>query len=126
MNFLYQLFSEDLIYALGWTVLHSFWQALAVGLLMAVGMMLLQQKSAKARYELAAFSLFLVFISSIITFLVYYDTAQVTTTFVTTGLQTTGTAAALSETTTVTTSPLENYLQYFNQSRSNISDSISN
>ncbi|MFK7808139.1 MAG: M56 family metallopeptidase [Saprospiraceae bacterium] len=114
MNFLYQLFSEDLIYALGWTVLHSFWQALAIGLLMAVGMMLLQNKSAKARYEMAAFSMFLVLISALTTFLVYFDTAQSTTDFVTVHLQEVAGGNAAAE-MAIATSSIENYMQYFNQ-----------
>lgn len=115
MNFLYQIFSEDLIYALGWTVLHSFWQALAIGLLMAVGMMFLQQKSAKARYEMAAFSLFLVFISSLTTFLVYYDTAQAATDFITVDLQEGSVAAIIADSTALTSATLESYLEYFNK-----------
>lgn len=115
MNFLYQLFSEDLIYALGWTVLHSFWQALAIGLLMAVGMMFLQQKSAKLRYELAAFSLFLVLISSLTTFLVYYETAQVATDFTTIDLQTVVAVAGTSEASISLPSSIESSMQYFNE-----------
>ncbi|MFT5266141.1 MAG: bla regulator protein BlaR1 [Polaribacter sp.] len=115
MNFLYKMFSEDLIYALGWTVLHSFWQAMVIGLLMAVGMMFLQQKSAKARYEMAAFSLFLVFVSSLTTFLVYYETAQAATDFITVDLQGMSTATAIAGVTGMATSTLEGYLEYFNQ-----------
>jgi len=72
MDFLYQFISEDLIYALGWTVIHSLWQALIIGVLMAFAMFYLKNKSAKVRYEIAAFSQFMVFISALSTFLIYY------------------------------------------------------
>jgi len=115
MNFLYQIFSEDLIYALGWTVMHSLWQAMVIGLLMAVGMLFLQDKSAKARYEMAAFSLFLVFVSALTTFLVYFETAQVATDFITVNLQEESVATTIAGAAGITTSSLEGYLEYFNQ-----------
>jgi len=73
MEFLYQFISEDLIYALGWTVIHSLWQAMIIGVLVAFAMMFLKNRSAKARYEVAAFSQFMVLVAGLSTFLIYYD-----------------------------------------------------
>jgi bla regulator protein blaR1 len=115
MDFLYQIFSEDLIYALGWTVLHSLWQALAIGLLMAVGMLFLQDKAAKVRYELAAMSLFMVFMAALSTFLIYYEKAKEVADFTTIHLQEDMVALVAAETGMMTVSTLESYLQYFNQ-----------
>lgn len=73
MEFLSQYISEDLTYALGWTVIHSLWQAMVIGILVAFAMMYLKNRSAKVRYEVAAFSQFMVFIAALSTFLVYYE-----------------------------------------------------
>jgi len=75
MNFLTQLISEELIYALGWTVIHSLWQGMLIALMVAFLMLGLQGKSAKIRYEIASFSLFLVLISALVTFIAMYDSA---------------------------------------------------
>ncbi len=72
MNFLNQLFSEELIYALGWTVVHSLWQAIAVAALMTILMIGLRDKSAKLRYAIANFSLLAVLLLSATTFLQLY------------------------------------------------------
>ena len=63
-----RLFSEENIYALGWTVLHSLWQAFLVALLMGVILLFLQKRSAQVRYWLANGALLLVFLISLLTF----------------------------------------------------------
>jgi beta-lactamase regulating signal transducer with metallopeptidase domain len=63
-----RLFSEENIYALGWTVLHSLWQAFLVALLMGVILLFLQKRSAPVRYWLANGALLLVFLISLLTF----------------------------------------------------------
>ena len=73
MDFIIQFISEDLIYALGWTVVHSIWQGLLVAIIMALVMQSMQKSSAKLRYEVASISLFLVFVFSLSTFILLYD-----------------------------------------------------
>jgi beta-lactamase regulating signal transducer with metallopeptidase domain len=46
-------FSNAVVRALGWTLIHSIWQGIAVALLTAVLLLLLQNRSAQARYRLA-------------------------------------------------------------------------
>ncbi|MEM9918922.1 MAG: M56 family metallopeptidase [Bacteroidota bacterium] len=75
MNFVAQYIQEDILYALGWTVLHSLWQGVALAMLMAVVLAGLQNKSAKLRYEIASFTLFGLLISSVCTFIYMYDSA---------------------------------------------------
>ena len=77
------IFSEDLIQALGWTMIHSLWQGFAVAILMGLAMIVLQKpanrtgwKSAKIRYEIAWFALFLVFVLSLSTFIYLYDSVS--------------------------------------------------
>lgn len=69
------IFSEELIQAIGWTMIHSLWQGFAVAILMGIVMIGLQKKSSKVRHEFAFFSLFLIFIISLSTFIYLYDSA---------------------------------------------------
>ncbi len=75
MDVIQQFISEDLIYALGWTVMHSLWQGFLIAVLMAITLQVFRKKSSRLRYEVATFSLFLVFISAVCTFIWYLDTA---------------------------------------------------
>ena len=72
MDIIQHFISEDIIYALGWTVVHSIWQGFLVALLMMVVMMNIKERSARIRYEVAGISLFLVLVLSICTFLIMY------------------------------------------------------
>ena len=69
------IFSEELIQAVGWTMIHSLWQGFAVAILMGIAMIGLQKKSSKVRHEFAFFSLFLIFVISLSTFIYLYDSA---------------------------------------------------
>ena len=51
MLFLEQLFSEDLLYALGWTVIHSLWQAVVIAIAMALVLLGMQKRSAHALFK---------------------------------------------------------------------------
>lgn len=66
-------FSQNLDYALGWMVVHSLWQAIAIALMMGIVMIVLRKKKAKVRYWVANISLMLVLFSAIATFAYYYD-----------------------------------------------------
>ncbi len=66
-------FSHNLNYALGWTVVHSLWQATVIALLSGVLMIALREKTAKMRYLLSNLALFTVLAASITTFCLYYD-----------------------------------------------------
>ncbi len=67
-----RLVSEELINALGWTVLHSLWQALLVALIVAGGTILLQKRGAQWRYRLANAGLLAVVLLACYTFLRTY------------------------------------------------------
>ena len=69
------IFSEELIQAIGWTMIHSLWQGFAVAILMGIVMIGLQKKSSNVRHEFAFFSLFLIFVISLSTFIYLYDSA---------------------------------------------------
>jgi bla regulator protein BlaR1 len=72
-----RLISEEIINALGWTVLHSLWQALLVTLVVAGGMILLQKQGARWRYRFAnAGLLTIVALAGITFFMSYYGAVE--------------------------------------------------
>jgi beta-lactamase regulating signal transducer with metallopeptidase domain len=66
-------FSETFDYALGWTVIHSLWQAMAIAILMGIALIVLRKKTAKLRYWVANTALLTVLLAAITTFAYYYD-----------------------------------------------------
>lgn len=79
MDSILNILSEDMIYALGWTVIHSLWQASLIALLMSYLVNRYQNKSSILRYRIAAMSLFAVLVTSLATFIIYYDMSSVST-----------------------------------------------
>ena len=75
MDIIYQYISEELIHSLGWTVIHSLWQAMLIAIVMALVMIPLQNRSARLRYEVGGLSLLMVLLSAIVTFTLLYDQA---------------------------------------------------
>ena len=73
MEYLIYNISEELLYALGWTVVHSFWQAMLVAMLMALISIGLQKQTARVRYLMANAGLLSVLVMSIITFTQLYS-----------------------------------------------------
>jgi beta-lactamase regulating signal transducer with metallopeptidase domain len=76
MEIIQEFISEDIIYALGWTVMHSLWQAFAIAIILSLVLHFTRRKSAKIRYEASLFALFLVLVSAVSTFIWYYDMAD--------------------------------------------------
>lgn len=97
MEVIQQFISEDIIYALGWTVMHSLWQAFAIAIILALVLNALRSKSAATRYEASAFALFLVFVSAVSTFIWYYAAAGTEAVFVTEHVLADGLVAGASE-----------------------------
>jgi beta-lactamase regulating signal transducer with metallopeptidase domain len=71
MNFVQGILSDRIINALGWTILHSLWQGLIIGILLLLLLYLFRQHNAVIRYNLSVFSLILIFGFSILTFSYY-------------------------------------------------------
>lgn len=78
MDFIATLFSDQIIYALGWTVVHSLWQGLLLAVLLVLAMMALEKKSARLRYEVACGALFMMLLSGLATFILYLDAGEQT------------------------------------------------
>ena len=76
MNIIQNVFSEQFIYALGWTLLHSLWQGALIGILIAGAMIFLHKYTARLRYFIYSISLFLVAGLAVITFINSYLSFQ--------------------------------------------------
>src|SRR3990170_389681 len=61
MNFLDKILPENVIYSLGWTIIHSFWQGAVIALLLFAFVTLVKSSSAlKAKISLLALGLMIV------------------------------------------------------------------
>ncbi|MCB0643182.1 MAG: M56 family metallopeptidase, partial [Phaeodactylibacter sp.] len=111
MRLVEQLISEELMSALGWTVLHSFWQAAALALIMAVLQVALREQRAYLRYWLASGTLLGVLVAGILTFFWLYQPGGESNAAVT--VLTVGPEGAM--TTGGKTTYLQQFTAYFNQ-----------
>lgn len=74
MKNLLDLIPSPYVSALGWTLLHSLWQATLLGTLAALGFYLLRRQSAQARYTLGVAALGAQILASLATYLYYLPT----------------------------------------------------
>ncbi len=72
MNFFAQLLPYSVSQALGWTVVHSIWQAMLIGLITAAVLVMARRKSAAWRYRAAGTGLSLVLLTAGVTFCYYF------------------------------------------------------
>ncbi|HMQ61892.1 MAG TPA: M56 family metallopeptidase [Flavilitoribacter sp.] len=68
MKSLDQFFQSDIVNALGWTIIHSFWQGLLIVLLLTVGLVILRRQSSRLRYLAGYVALLALTLSSGYTF----------------------------------------------------------
>ena len=73
MEFITQFFSDTVLFALGWTVIHSLWQGTLLAVLLSVLMMALEKRSAQIRYEVACGAMFTMLMMALATFIIYLD-----------------------------------------------------
>ncbi len=71
MKNLLNLFTSNYVPALGWTLLHSLWQAALLGLVAALGFYLLRRRSAQSRYALGVAALSTQILASVATYIYY-------------------------------------------------------
>lgn len=72
MNRLSQLLSNEISYAMGWTIIHSLWQATLIALIIALSYAFTKKASAATRYWINGLGLLSCFIASCITFYINY------------------------------------------------------
>ncbi|MEO1258939.1 MAG: M56 family metallopeptidase [Bacteroidota bacterium] len=70
MEFIYNLIPENILNALGWTVLHSLWQAFIVALLLAAYLLFWQKTNAQKRYWAGCTAMGCTLLFSVVTFFV--------------------------------------------------------
>jgi beta-lactamase regulating signal transducer with metallopeptidase domain len=76
MDFIHQLLPNDILQALGWTVLHSLWQAFAVALLLAAYLLAWQKTDARKRYAAGNVALGSILLLALGTFVFYLNKSQ--------------------------------------------------
>lgn len=76
MNSLIQNLDPAIAYALGWTIIHSLWQASLAALIMSLLHKLSSHKSASFRYGISVISMVSVFVMSMLTFGIYYSSTS--------------------------------------------------
>lgn len=79
MNTLLQELDPSITYALGWTIIHSFWQASLIALFMSLIHKFSNNKSAFFKYRVSVISMVVVLLISTITFTIYYSTTSANT-----------------------------------------------
>jgi len=74
MEIINRLFSENFIEALGWTVLHSLWQATLIAIIIGCILLSIPKKSAIFRYRVATTGMLAILLCAIATFVwIYID-----------------------------------------------------
>jgi len=68
-----QILSPELVQALGWTLVHSLWQAAAFALGLGALLVALRKFSARARYNMAISTLVAFFLTVTLTFVSLYQ-----------------------------------------------------
>ena len=81
MEVITRLFSDNFIEALGWTVLHSLWQATAIVLIVGIILLCIPKNAARLRYGIASFGMLAVLLMAIGTFFSIYETEVAPTLF---------------------------------------------
>ena len=76
MNIITQLLGDGAIQAIGWTILHSLWQGMAIALLLAIVMLALRKSSSHARYIAGLSGLFFLFVVVAFTFASAYSASR--------------------------------------------------
>jgi bla regulator protein blaR1 len=77
MNIISQLLPPAIVKAIGWTLLHSLWQGLAVALLLALLLVLLRRSPAAIRYFMATGAMLTFTVLSSLTFVREYRQASI-------------------------------------------------
>ena len=72
MNKVETFLSQELVVALGWTILHSLWQAALVALALSALLILLNRHSAQVRYFVSVTALFTTLGLAVFTFFSLY------------------------------------------------------
>ncbi len=70
------LFSSEITEALGWTVLHSLWQSGTIAAILLLSFVAFKKVSAKIRYRMAGSAMLAVLLTSVATFLYFFNASK--------------------------------------------------
>jgi beta-lactamase regulating signal transducer with metallopeptidase domain len=73
MNFLNDIFSETIIYSLGWTFVHSLWQSGIICLISSLLLLLYRKQNSKVRYLISTSALVSILLLAAYTFSEFYS-----------------------------------------------------
>ncbi len=76
MNYLNEILTGDFIRALGWTILHSFWQVAIIAIVLGFVLLILGRSSATTRYYVSGAAMLTGLLLAIITFFGEYSSIQ--------------------------------------------------
>jgi bla regulator protein BlaR1 len=83
MKTLVTFIPDNVIHALGWTIFHSVWQGMIIGLILYLIFRYRRNISSQTRYLLGVFALAAIFTSSLLTFFIAYHPLSSQVEFVT-------------------------------------------
>ncbi len=73
MTYLENLIPSEIIQAIGWTLLHSLWQGMAIAFLLASLLFIFRKKSSQLRYALSVVGLTVLLVATLFTFGIEYQ-----------------------------------------------------
>jgi len=76
MGIIYKILSNEIIEALGWTLIHSLWQGALVAILLGVIMLITNRFTSSTRYFLAVVASLFMLIYPVYTFIKNYNPKQ--------------------------------------------------
>jgi beta-lactamase regulating signal transducer with metallopeptidase domain len=71
--FLREIISDQTIYSLGWTIVHSLWQILIIALALKLLLIIFKNTSTHTRYTFSAAALLIILLAGIATFFSFYN-----------------------------------------------------
>jgi bla regulator protein blaR1 len=74
MEIVENLIPETYLFALGWMIIHAFWQIASIGLLLWLGLRVFNQKSAAFKYRLSSAAIAIIALLAVMTFSWHLDT----------------------------------------------------
>jgi len=81
MSFIYEILPDRIVNALGWTIMHSLWQGLVIGVFLFLLLYFYRHHSSNLRYNISVFSLVLICGLFFLTFVINYKVAERTSLF---------------------------------------------
>lgn len=73
MIYLSEIFPTEIIQAIGWTLLNSLWQGIAIAIILAILLFGLRKKTSQIRYALSITAMGLMILAAIVTFIIEYQ-----------------------------------------------------